>query len=168
MNENIELIESSINTYFDIACEAYSLMKKESKKHTKNNGYAIIHVVDWKQKSFKNALIVIVFTGVFIETLFYLKLVKKYGNGAYKKYDHIELKEKAMELGCTNKVVHDMCDQYIRVRKDIVHEKVFQKPNTYYIAQNEAENAFNLLKMLVEHFKIIDYKTKIDEVMNTR
>ena len=99
-------IISNVTVYKAIAEEAYSdmvqLVNSGRKRKTDGSDGWIIQL-DPEQKSFKKAMISIVFTGMWLEALTHLLIVKKFGEKKFKEYDFKSYEEKLELLGITEK-----------------------------------------------------------------
>jgi hypothetical protein len=161
-------IYSNIKAFFDIIRINYRLMNDDIKKRVKvkeDGSSGNIIVFDYDQKSFKSALIIVVFVGIFIEAVLHILLVQKLGLSGYtKKIDHTEMKEKIKILGCENKNIWELCDQYIIARKELVHEKAYTEKDQHLIAQDEARKSVELMCLLIKEFKIEEYEIKMKEL----
>ena len=162
-----QLVFSNVNTYFDIIKTNYNFMIEDMEKRirTKDNGeIGNVITFDYEQKSFKCALIIVVFVGIFLESILHMLLVQKIGLKGYtRKIDRSELKEKIRILGCNDVKIRIACDQYIIARKELVHEKAYTNQNVFMIAQDEAKKAVELMMMLIKEFRIEKFEKRMIE-----
>ncbi len=100
---------------------------------------------DPKQTSFKQAMISIVFTGMWIEALMHLLIVEQHGEATFKKYDFKPYEEKLILLGCADDELLQSASHFQKVRKSLVHEKAYFDEGEILLAQMEAKNAHSLL-----------------------
>ena len=123
-----------------------------SPKPNGESGY--IKTYDPQQKSFKNALITILFCGVCLESLLHLINVNMNGVATAKKFDREIYEKKLKILGCDNQEIIKMCTNYRASRKEIVHEKAHLDDGSLKTAQREAELAMHMLHQVIEYFDI--------------
>jgi hypothetical protein len=150
-----QYIHTSWPTYKDIAEDAYNQMieldKKGRIKRTNDKGWA--YKYDPEHKSFKQALISIVFTALWLEALLHILIFKYYGKEISRKYDHKLYEEKLKFLGCDNQELLDRVTRFRKTRKSLLHEKACD--DDLYdtrIAQDEAENAHEIRNTIHSYF----------------
>ena len=97
-------------------------------------------------------MVSIVFTGMWLEALMHLLIVKKYGKDKFKKYDFKTYEEKLQLLGYTDKKLLHRVSRFRRNRKSLVHEKAHFDQDEIKKAQDEAENAHEMLVAIHSHF----------------
>jgi hypothetical protein len=139
---------TNIAIYKAIAEEAYQKMLQlmETGRRPKTDGsVGWITTYDPNQNSFKQSMISIVFTGMWFEALMHLLIVKKYGNDKFKEYDFKSYEEKLQLLGCTEKELLERVSRFRNTRKYLVHEKAHLDNGEIKKAQDEAENAHEML-----------------------
>jgi hypothetical protein len=107
---------------------------------------------DPEQKSFKQAMISIVFTGMWLEALMHLKIIQKFNEKKFKKYDFKSYKEKLNLLGCDDENILKRVEIFRKCRKELVHEKAYFDTGEIKRAQGEAENARQLLLSVSKYF----------------
>ena len=136
-------IFSNLSTYKAIAETAYEQMLETDKvdRTPKSEGEGWIIKYDPEQKSFKSAMITLVFTGIWLEALLHLLIVREYGETEYQKYDHKSYEEKLRLLGITNEPLLGKVQQFRATRKELVHEKAHFNQATIKTAQKEAKIA---------------------------
>jgi hypothetical protein len=142
------LVITNIRIYKAIADEAYQKMIQlvETSRRPKPDGSAgWIITLDPNQNSFKQSMISIIFTGMWLEALFHLLIVKKYGEKEFKEYNFKSYEEKLQLLGCTCKTTLDRVSNFRKTRKSLVHEKACFYDGEIKMAQDEAENAHEIL-----------------------
>jgi hypothetical protein len=141
--------------YKMIADDAYQTMVQsdEAGRRSKPDGSAgWIITYDPNQTSFKQAMISLVFTGMWLEAVMHLLIVKIYGKDKFKEYDFKSYKEKLTLLGCTDQELLNSVDSFRRARKSLVHEKAHFDDGEIKWAQKEAKNAHELLTVIYAHF----------------
>jgi len=146
---------TNIEIYKTIADEAYQKMVQlmEAGRPPKPDGSAGRTIIyDPNQNSFKQSMISIVFTGMWLESLIHLLIVKKHGKEKFKEYDFKSYEEKLQLLGCTDQKLLDRVLRFRKTRKSLVHEKAHLDDGEIKLAQDEAENAHQILICIHGHF----------------
>ncbi len=157
MEENNTYVITNLRVFYDMVNEYFEQMNIlwESGRQPKPNGEpGFINTFDPKRKSFKAALIVIAFSGIYLEALLHLRIVEEKGLKTFKEYDWKPYEEKLNLLGCSDKLIFEECKHFRQVRKEILHEKAHMDSETIRIAQEEATRAFKLIGMINDYFKI--------------
>lgn len=155
-NQN-SFVQTNIHVFYKIAKESYAAMNEftNSNRKPKPNGeHGYIITLDPEQKSFKHALITIVFCGMFLESILHLLIVKQKGLDTFKKYDWKIYEDKLKLLGCDDRSILNLCKQFRDTRKVIVHEKAYINADSMRIAQEEANTAVELIDKIVTYFKL--------------
>jgi hypothetical protein len=101
-------ISTNVSIYKAIAVEAYESMQTliESGRRPKENGSSgWILQFDPAQRSFKQAMIVIVFTGMWLEALLHLLIIREHGEDKFRELDFKSYKEKLQFMGCSEPFV---------------------------------------------------------------
>jgi hypothetical protein len=146
---------TNIKTYKAIADEAHAQMNAamEAGRRPKPDGSpGWIFTLDPDRTSFKQAMISIVFTGMWLEALMHLLIVSRYGEDVFKKYDRQTYEQKLELLDCKDQNILESAARFRRTRKELVHEKAYQDDSEIRRAQKEAENAHALLTAVHNHF----------------
>lgn len=146
---------TNVAIYKAIADEAHQKMVQsmEAGRRPKPDGSTgWIITYDPKQTSFKQSMISIVFTGMWLEALTHLLIVERYGEDKFNKYDFVSYEEKLKLLGCTDQELLDRVSRFRKTRKSLVHEKAHFDDGEIKRAQDEAENAHDLLIAIHKHF----------------
>lgn len=143
------LIVTNVEIYKAVADEAYEEMVQLARtgRRTKPDGSAgWILTYDPTHASFKKAMISLVFTGMWLESLVHLVIIRKFGETKFKEYDFKAYEEKLRLLGITDKELLDSVSRFRAVRKfSLVHEKAHFDDGEIKTAQSEAENAHQML-----------------------
>ncbi len=150
-------VHTNFQVFYKITQESYTAMNKflNMYRRPKSDGMpGYINTLDPEQKSFKHALITIVFSGVFLESVLHLLVVKHKGVEVFKEYDRKSYEDKLRLLGCDDKSIIDLCQHFRKARKEIVHEKAYIDVNSFRIAQKEAEAAVELVNKVTAYFKL--------------
>lgn len=146
-------VHTNVEVYGAIAVEAYQKMVQsiEAGRRPKPDGsVGWIVKIDPAQTSFKQAMICLVFTGMWLEAMMHLLIVKEHGENRYKEYDFKSYEEKLTLLGCTDKELLTSVSRFRKGRKTLVHEKAHFDDVEIRWAQKEAENAHGLLTAINE------------------
>jgi hypothetical protein len=149
------LVLTNVEVYRTIADEAYKKMVQsvEAGRRPKADGTAgWIVTYDPDQTSFKQAMISLVFTAMWIEALMHLLIVKAYGKDKFKEYDFKSYEEKLTMLGCTDEKLLNSVYRFRKTRKALVHEKAHFDDGEIRWAQKEAENAHGLIAAIYARF----------------
>ena len=141
--------------YKTIADEAYEKMGQsmEAGRRPKPDGSAgWIVTYDPNQTSFKQAMISLVFTGMWLEAMTHLLIVKAHGMEKAKEYDFKSYEEKLTLLGCTDQELLNSVSRFRKARRSLVHEKAHFDDGEIRWVQKEAENAHELLVAIHKSF----------------
>lgn len=155
-NQN-SFVHTNYQVFYRIAKESYAAMNESTninRKPKPNGEPGYIITLDPEQKNFKHALITIVFCGMFLESILHLLIVKQKGLDTFNEYDRKKYEDKLRLLGCNEQSILDLCKQFRKARKEIVHEKAYINPDSLRIAQEEANTAVELIDKIVTYFKL--------------
>lgn len=155
-NQN-SFVHTNYRAFYRIAKESYAAMNEFTninRKPKPNGEPGYIITLDPEQKSFKHALITIVFCGMFLESILHLLIVKQKGLDTFNEYDREKYEDKLRLLGCDNQSILDLCKRLRKVRNEIVHEKAYINADSMRIAQEEANTAVELIDKIVTYFKL--------------
>ena len=146
------LLFTNVRIFRSIADSAYKKMSEDlcagiSPKPDGSHG--VVKTLDPEQMSFKEAMISIVFSCIWLEAILHLLIVQEYGREFYEKVDRNKsYKEKLRLLKCDDDELLRNVERLRTARKEIVHEKAhFEFDNlgkfegNFMLAQDEAENA---------------------------
>jgi len=151
------LIFTNTRIFYSIAKESLAEMDvhfNADRRPKPNNEPGWIITFDPDQKSFKSALITIVFCGIFLEAILHLLIVKHNGIEIYKQYDHKTYEDKLKLLGCDDETIMKLCEHFRNARREIVHEKAHLDQKSLRIAQDEAKKSMELIDKVVAYFKL--------------
>ena len=143
-----ELIYTNVSTYRAIAIEAFEAMRNlvESGRRPKEDGASgWILQFDPNQRSFKQAMVVIVFTGMWLEALLHLLIVRDHGEAKFREVDYKSYEEKLRLVGIDDNSILEAAKRFKTARKALVHEKAHFDTGETQTAQDEARNAYQLL-----------------------
>ncbi len=139
---------SNVATYKAIALDAHKEMHERinSGRRLKDDGSpGWIITFDAERRSFKKAMIAIVFTGMWLEALLHLLIVRDHGIEKFKEFDFKSYADKMRLLGCSDQRFLDAAEKFRQCRKELVHEKAHFDTSEIKTAQDEADNAHQLL-----------------------
>ena len=110
---------------------------------------------DPEQRSFKQALIAIVFSALYLEALLYIEGTRWLGD-RYRDRDAYE--DKLRALGVDDEEILESCARFRDVRKDIVHEKASEISDAgeFNFAQPEAKIAVELVERITKLLRTRD------------
>lgn len=148
-------VTTNLRVYKAIADEAYQKMVQlmESGRRPKPDGSeGWILTYDPEQTSFKQSIISIAFTGMWLEALLHLLIVQRHGKDKFKEYDFKSYEDKLALLGCGETVLLSRVSRFRKARKLLVHEKAHFDDGDILTAQDEAVNAHEMLTAIHNHF----------------
>lgn len=134
------VIFSNAQIYRDIAEDAFHEMEKHLTRGRRRSpdGDGWIITLDPSQKSFKSALIFLVFSGMWLEATLHLLIVKRHGKSSYRKVDKQSYEAKLRLLGVGDETLYGSLAEFRTLRRELLHEKAHYDQNTLRIAQDEA------------------------------
>jgi hypothetical protein len=141
------LVVTNLATYKAIAEEAYTQMVKanESSRTPRSDGAGWIIRYDPEQASFKSAMIVVVFTGMWLEALMHMLIMREHGEAKYHEYDRKSYEQKLQVLGVMDKTLLSKVERFRLTRKELVHEKAYFDQAAIKTAQKEAQIAHEVM-----------------------
>lgn len=145
-------IFTNVHIFGAIADEAYERMSEDMAKNVcamPDGSLGTIKVFDPEQKSFKDALISIVFSCIWLEGLLHFLIVRKFNRKCFEKVDRrLSYGKKLQLLGCVDEHLLAWTGQLQESRRQIVHEKAHLDYTDEGVftgevksAQDEADNA---------------------------
>ena len=141
-------LDTNMSVYRAITLDAHQKMHEQisAGRRPKGDGSPgwIINF-DPDQGSFKQAMIAIVFAGMWLEALLHLLIVRDHGAEKFREYDFKSYADKIRLLGCLDKKLLDAAERFQKSRKELVHEKAHFDGGKGKAAQDEADNAHELL-----------------------
>ena len=143
---------TNVHIFGAIADAAYERMHEDMANNVRpmpDGSPGTIKVFDLEQRSFKDAMISIVFSCIWLEALLHLLIVQRLGRECFKKVDRqMSYGEKLSLLGCSDDKLLDWIGQLQGSRRQLVHEKAHLEyaedgafAGEVRTAQDEAENA---------------------------
>lgn len=141
------LIFTNVTIYKTIAADAFESMREliDSGRKPKDDGSGWILQLDPQQRSFRQAMIVIVFVGMWLEAFLHLLIVHRHSEQRFREFDRKSYEEKLQLLGISDQAVLESAARFRKARKELVHEKAHFDSGELKFAQDEAENAYQLL-----------------------
>lgn len=142
------VVFSNVSIYKEIVEEAYSkmcLLSDEGKTPKDDGSSGHIIKYDPTHSSFKHSMIVVVFTGMWLEAMLHQLIVSRHGEEKFKKYDFKPYREKLALLGVSDSEILDKVDLFKASRKELVHEKAFFDSGEIKVVQKEAELAHQVM-----------------------
>ena len=152
-----QFVITNVSTYKAIALDAHSRMHEltNAGRRPKDDGSpGWVITIDPEQGSFKQAMIAIVFTGIWLEALLHLLIVRDHGVKKFEEYDFKSYADKIQLLGCTDLMIIDAARSFQLCRKELVHEKAYLDKGQIRKAQDEADNAHKLILAIETYFKL--------------
>lgn len=149
-----QFLATNFSVYKSIADEAFQNMNSsiDAGRRPKTDGSkGWIVTYDPSHTSFKNAMISVVFTGMWLEAVLHLEIVKQFGERKFKDYDFKSYEEKFKLIGIIDESVLERVTRFRKSRKELVHEKAYFDSGEFKTAQSEAENAFEIRKIITTH-----------------
>lgn len=143
-----QFFHTNVEVYREIADEAYQGMvtlTAAARRPKPDGSPGWIVTYDPGQTSFKQAMISLVFTGMWLEAALHLLIVTTYGKDKFKEYDRKSYEEKLSLLGCNDQELLKSVSRFRKARRDMVHEKAHFDNSEIKWAQKEAENAHALI-----------------------
>ena len=152
MEAERKLVFTNVHIFGAIADAAYERMSEDMDRNVRpmlDRSPGTIKTFDPEQKSFKDAMISVVFGCVWLEALLHLLIVRLFGRECFKKVDRrLSYGEKLPLLGCVDDQLLEWTRQLQGSRRQLVHEKALLEftdegvfTGEVKTAQDEAENA---------------------------
>ena len=163
MNTEQRPLLTNVRIYRSIADDAYRQMSADLDAHVQpapDGAAAVVKTFDFEQLSFKQAMISVVFTCIWLEAALHLLIVGNLGRDAYtNKVDYSGYGDKLTLLGCGDEELLGNVDRLQQARRELVHEKAHLEFNDageftgeLRTAQDEAENARSVMLAVEEWF----------------
>lgn len=134
--------------YKQISEEAYLKMvesSEEGRRPKDDDSEGFILTFDPNHTSFKQSMIVVVFTGMWLEAVLHQLIVSKHGEKKFKEYDFKSYRDKLTLLGVSDAVLLNDVDNFKTTRKELVHEKAYFDLGEIKVAQSEAKLAHKIM-----------------------
>ena len=146
------IILTNVNVYAAIAEEAFVDMEKrlaEGRKQ-RSDGEGWIISFDPSQKSFKSALVYIIFSALWLEAILHLRIANQHGKSRAKDVDRKSYEEKLAILGVNDGELSCSLATFRELRREIIHEKAFFAQDKFRAAQDEARKVRHLMQRIQE------------------
>jgi hypothetical protein len=116
---------SNVDTYYDIAEEAYEAMKQalRGSQEIAADGQSMVVRGEKKYVASKQACVVIAFSSIYFEALVFILAHNRFGLGRALKIDRKTYEERLRELDCPHQVLLDQARALREMRKEMIHEK---------------------------------------------
>src|SRR5258708_5827705 len=126
------------------------LAKSITPKPDGEAGYVVRSEPD--RRTFKNAMVTIVFAGMYLEALMYIALQKRFGRPDALKIDRHPYEDRLKRLGITDHDLYARLGAFREARNDLVHEKALAIDDLgdeiVRVAQDTADSAMSLVRDL--------------------
>lgn len=142
-----ELLSTNVGIFKAIAEEAYEEMNLgiEAGRRPAPDGRGWIKSYDPTQATFKQAMVSIVFTGLWLEAMLHLWIVREFDERTFEQYDRTKTYEEKLKLlGFEDEDVFQRVARFRKTRRELVHEKAYTDSGEIKTAQEEAENAHHV------------------------
>jgi len=153
-------IDSQLPVYRAIALEAHAAMTEANAVSRRpipgHPGRAEI-IPDPTRKSFKQALVCVVFVGVYLDALLHIRGSQELGREVYAGIEEQELENRLRRLGVVDQRTLDLAVNYRLARREIVHERALRPRPTdaaLRVIQDEADSAIELLSLAEKLVKV--------------
>lgn len=163
MNSGQGPVLTNVGIFRSIAADAYRQMAvsmAENVRAAPGKEGAVVKTFDPEQLSFKQAMISVVFTCIWLEAALHLLIVRNFGREAYTdKVDRSNYAAKLTLLECGDGDLLRKVERLRAARRDLIHEKAHREFNdegkftgALRTAQDEAENARAVMLAVEEWF----------------
>ena len=159
-------ILTNVGVYRSIADAAYRKVSEDMGENVRprpDGDPGVIKAFDPEQLSFKQAMISVVFTCIWLEATLHLLIVGKHGRKCFREVDKVPYETKLHLLGCRNAELLKNAVCLRKARRELVHEKAHFEFNdtgeftgVLRIAQDEAENARAVMLGVEKWFGLAD------------
>ena len=167
MNSAIMPVLTNVRIYRSIADAAHRKMSEDMGANVRpaaERSDVVIKTFDPDQLSFKQAMISVVFTCIWLEATLHLLIVARYGRESYtNRVDRCGYEGKLKLLDCREEEMLKNVEQLRKARRDLVHEKAHLEFNDageftgeLRAAQDEAENARAVMLGIEKWFGLAD------------
>jgi len=140
---------SNVSIYKDIVNEAFTEMlslKKESRVPKEDGSGGHIIKYDPDQRSFKHSMIVVAFMGMWLEAFFHHEMIKQHSKTQFHKHRKDSYREKLELIGINEPSILNKAKAFQKTRNDLIHEEAFLDKGVIKIAQDEAEQAHEIIE----------------------
>jgi hypothetical protein len=151
---------SNASVYRSIAEEANAEAQRlwsEARTPKPDGSAGFVIAYDPTRRSFKQSLVAIAFSGIYIEALLYLRGTEVMGKTWKNKWDRSTYEEKFKALGITDAPFLASAERLKESRRDLVHEKAVpveeMRAGELRWAHEEAEFAVNFIREATERLQ---------------
>ena len=162
-----DTIITNVAVYREVVDESYAAMRETMRNQCRpkaNGEPGFIKTFDPSSKSFKQAMICIVFAGMWLEAELHIQLGWRRGKDVAKEADRTTWEEKLRILGVDDDELLEKVCEFRKSRKDLVHEKAFFSQDFLSAAQDNAELAFRLVGLVEAVLKTRDFRSATQSV----
>lgn len=147
---------SNVLVYQQIVQENYAEMVADinNGRTPKEDGSGYIIKYDYTQASFKKSMIIVTFTGMWLEAIFHQFMVKVHSKNQFNKHNKDSYKEKLELMGISNSEILNSAEKFQKTRNELIHEKAFMDRGEIKLAENEAEAAYKIIEHVYENVTI--------------
>ena len=141
-----QTVPTNASIYRAIVENAYRTMSdlmSTGRRLNPEGGWIVTY--DPTHSSFQQACIAIVFTGIWLEAVAHIALVRRHGLRKAKQFDRESYRDKLRLLDVTDPSLLARAERLRVVRRELVHEKAYATSQDLRFAQLEAESAYRLL-----------------------
>ena len=117
---------TNVHIFGAIADTAYDKMREEMKKSVRpmpDGSPGSIRTFDPEQAAFKQAMISVIFSSIWLEAWLHLLIVRRFGKEKFKKVDRLTYEYKLRLLGCKDEALLNKVKELRISRRELVHEK---------------------------------------------
>ena len=154
MSSKQRYVFTNIDVFRSIADAAFMRMTDDGDLRSRPESVDSGHVksFDPNQTSFKEALISVIFSCIWLEAALHLLIVETHGRERYEEVDRKSYEKKLRLLGCSDVRLLKKVEQLREATKELVHEKAHLHTDkcgnftgTIRIAQDEAKNGHEVV-----------------------
>ena len=156
-----DTVITNVAVYREVVEESYATMRETMRKQCRpkaNGEPGLIKTSDPSRKSFKQAMICTVFAGMWLEAELHIQLGWRCGKDVAKDADRKSWEEKLRTLGVVDEELLKKVGEFRRSRKDLVHEKAFFSQDFFSTAQDNAELAYHVVRLVEALLKTRDQR----------
>jgi hypothetical protein len=154
-------VMTNVRVYREVVEESYAAMRETMSRQCRpkpNGEPGCIKIYDPKHTSVKQAMICIVFAGMWLEAELHILLGWRCGKDVANDADRKSWEEKLRILGVVDEELLKKVGEFRRSRKDLVHEKAFFSQDFVSTAQDNAELAYHVVRLVEAVLKTRDQR----------
>lgn len=156
-----DIVLTNVRAYREVVEESHATMLETMRKQCRpkvNGDPGRIITFDPSKKAFKQAMICIVFAGMWLEAELHIQLGWRCGKDVAKDADRKSWEEKLRTLGVVDEALLKKVGEFRRSRKDLVHEKAFFSQDILSTAEDSAEQAYHVVERVEALLKTRDQR----------